>query len=191
MGLLNRIITTLVLLTLLVTGVALGINPHGVLSWAQDTLTNLEHSLRSIQTARPITFLVGQMVFVLLSVVLPGVLIWWEIRHPGPRAARVSATEGNARARVSTDSIASRLAFHLSQVPDVKAVRPQVRTRGRRVDVQLEVETAPEIEVPMKTEEVIAVVQEVVEQRMGLRLGKLDVRLRHTRLPARSDPTGL
>jgi hypothetical protein len=31
----------------------------------------------------------------------------------------------------------------------------------------------------MKTEEVIAVTQEVVEDRMGLHLGKLDVRIRH------------
>jgi hypothetical protein len=47
------------------------------------------------------------------------------------------------------------------------------------VDVRLEIETAPDVDVPMKTDEVVEVARDIIEQDMGLRLGKLDVRIRH------------
>jgi hypothetical protein len=36
-----------------------------------------------------------------------------------------------------------------------------------------------EIDVPMKTDEVVGVVKEVVTERMGLQLGKVQVRIKH------------
>jgi len=51
------------------------------------------------------------------------------------------------------------------------------------VNATLDLETTPDIDVPMKTDEVIAVAREVVEEQMGLQLGKVYVRIRHAAYP--------
>ncbi|HEY64096.1 MAG TPA: hypothetical protein G4O02_05940 [Caldilineae bacterium] len=168
----------IVLVFILIAGVLVGALPFQSLMAIQGMVSWLEAALQQGKEASPIFFVLGQIAWVLLAILVPGTLLWLEIRRPRPRAAEV-ALEGTAQARVSTESVAQRLKWHLGQLADVLSVRPLVRTSGRRVDVVIEMETAPEIEVPMKTEEVIAVTQEVVEDRMGLHLGKLDVRIRH------------
>ena len=64
---------------------------------------------------------------------------------------------------------------------------PEVKAHGNSVDIKLNVRTTPDIEVPMKTEEILAVTREVVEQRMGLRLGKAEVQIDHA--PYAESPT--
>jgi hypothetical protein len=156
----------------------LGALPFVALTATQQALSWLQTLLRQGQEANSLFFVVGQIATVLLMLLIPGLLLWLEIKRPRPRAAQMSL-EGTAQAQVTTESVAQRLKWHLGQLADVLSVQPTVRASGRRVNVEIEVETTPEIEVPMKTEEVIAVTREVVEDRMGLCLGKLDVRVRH------------
>ena len=61
---------------------------------------------------------------------------------------------------------------------EVINVMPLVKSRGGTVDIRLEIETAPDVDIPMKTDEVVDVTRAVIEQDMGLRLGKLDVLIR-------------
>ncbi len=190
MNIFNRLFAIVVLLLILIAGVLAGALPFTSLAFVQQALTWLQASLEQTQETSPLLFAAGQIAVVLLALLIPGVLLWLEVRLPRPRAAPV-AMEGTAQARVTTDSIAQRLEWHLSQLADVLSVRPTVRAAGRRVDVQIEMETTPEIEVPMKTEEVIAVTREVIEERMGLHLGKLDVRIRHASFPGGIVETGL
>lgn len=182
MNVFNRLFATVILLLILIAGVVMGAFPFASLGFIREGVTWLETLLRQEQELRPVLFVIGQIAAVLLALLIPGLLLWLEVRRPRPGAAPVTMVEGVAQARVTTDSVAQRLGWHLSQLADVLSVRPIVRASGRRVDVELEVETMPEIEVPMKTEEVAAVTREVVEERMGLQLGRLDVRIRH--LPA-------
>jgi hypothetical protein len=51
------------------------------------------------------------------------------------------------------------------------------------VDVNLVLETSPDIDVPMKTEEVIEVTREVIVERLGLKLGKVQVKIKHAPYP--------
>jgi len=69
--------------------------------------------------------------------------------------------------------------WHVDQLTDVITVIPQVRTRGTAVDITLDLETTPDVDVPMKTEEVMAVVRDVVEGQMGLQLRRVKVNVRH------------
>jgi hypothetical protein len=57
-------------------------------------------------------------------------------------------------------------------------VVPSVKPRGVAVDIKLEIEAAPDVDIPMKTDEVVEVTRDVIEQDMGLKLGKLDVHMR-------------
>ena len=63
-------------------------------------------------------------------------------------------------------------------------VSPRIYGRSRGVDVNLLLETSPEIDVPMKTEEVMQVTREVIVERMGLKLGKVDVKIKHAPYPS-------
>ena len=51
------------------------------------------------------------------------------------------------------------------------------------MDIDLMLETSPDVDVPMKTEEVIEVTREVVGERMGLKLGKVAVKIKHAPYP--------
>jgi hypothetical protein len=51
------------------------------------------------------------------------------------------------------------------------------------LDVELLLETTPDIDVPMKTDEVLEVTREVIVERMGLKLGKVQVKIKHAPYP--------
>ena len=71
----------------------------------------------------------------------------------------------------------------IDQLPDVVKVTPRITGRTRGVDIELLLETTPDIDVPMKTEEVLEVTREVVGERMGLKLGKVTVQIKHAPFP--------
>ena len=50
---------------------------------------------------------------------------------------------------------------------------------GKAVNVKLNVQTRPEIDVPMKTDEIVSVAKEVITERMGLQLGRIQVHIDH------------
>ncbi|MEJ2560333.1 MAG: hypothetical protein P8186_29775 [Anaerolineae bacterium] len=86
-------------------------------------------------------------------------------------------------AQLTTDSIASRLEYNIDQLADVIKVKPVITPGRKGVRVDLEVETSPEIEVPMKTEEVQQLTKDIVENRMGLTLDSVRVVIRHAPYP--------
>ena len=55
---------------------------------------------------------------------------------------------------------------------------PVVRPRGNAVDIRLDIEAAPDVDIPMKTEEVVQVTRDIIEDELGLRMGKLDIHMR-------------
>ena len=65
-------------------------------------------------------------------------------------------------------------------------VTPVIKPRRKDIDIELNLETTPDIDVPAKTEEVCQVAREVVEERMGLRLRKIKVNMRHAPYPESS-----
>ena len=86
-------------------------------------------------------------------------------------------------AQITVESIEQRLAYNLDQLPDVIKVTSTITGRTRGVDVDLVLETSPEIDVPMKTEEILEVTREVIGERMGLKLGKVQVKIKHAPYP--------
>ena len=109
-------------------------------------------------------------------------ILWLALRRPKKRVIRAQKMAGG-EANIAVDSITQRVAWHIDQLPDVVRVTPRVTGHGKGVDVDLSLETSPEIDVPMKTEEVMQVTKEVVEDRMGLKLGKVTVNIKHAPYP--------
>jgi uncharacterized alkaline shock family protein YloU len=109
-------------------------------------------------------------------------ILWLEVRRPRARTIKVQKVSGG-EAELTADSIAQRLEFNIDQLADVVKVKPVISSGRRGVRVDLELETSPEIEVPMKTEEVQQLTKDIVENRMGLKLESVHVLIRHAPYP--------
>lgn len=174
----NRFVASVLWLALLALGAYLAAAPFHALERAELLLGQARSQLEAWQAADATNFLIGQIAVGVLIVLLFGGLLALELATMQRRGVRITTAAGGS-VELDTASIGRRLEWHLDQLAEVITVIPQVKSRGGAVDIRLEVETAPDIDVPMKTDEVVEVTREIVEQEMGLRLGKLDVLMRH------------
>ena len=174
----NRFVAILLWLCLLVVGLYLAIAPFQALSALQALLVWTEEFLSTWQSENPANFVLGRAAWAVGVVLVFGTLIGMEILSRSRRTVRIQTADGGM-ANIETDSVGQRLAWHLDQLSEVVSVVPSVKSRGGSVDISLEVETAPDIDVPMKTDEVVDATRDIVEQDMGLKIGKLDVRVRY------------
>ena len=173
----NRFITSLFWFILLLLSVYIAIFPAAALAQAQVGLDNLGETLESLQAQGFPNFLVGQILAALAGVLFFGLLLYLELRPERPRGVRIRSAEGGT-AEIDVVSISQRLEWHLDQLSEIISVTPTVRSRGHSVDIKLDMEAGPNIDVPMKTDEVVEVTREILEENMGLKLGKLDVQMR-------------
>lgn len=114
---------------------------------------------------------VGVILAVIIWVVCLAI-IYLEIRRPRVKDIKVQKVSGG-EAVVAVESIAKRLSYHVDQLADVISVKPKISAHGGGVDVELEIEINPEIDIPMKDEEIRQVATQVIEEQMGLKLRKI------------------
>lgn len=109
-------------------------------------------------------------------------VLFLELHRPATKRLKVQEVMGG-QVEVTVEAIAHRLEHVISQIADVTRVRPRVAAtkKGNIVDLFLEVETSPDVNVPQKTQEIIAASRQVMEERMGLKVGKIEMRLDHSR----------
>lgn len=173
----NRLAATLLWLALLAAILTATIAPFWSIEWLQTNLTGLTTWLEAVKQENPVYFVVGQAAVGIGALLIFGALVFFEVITLRRRGVRIHTAEGGA-AELDTVSVARRLQWHLDQLAEVITVVPNVRPRGGSVDIRLEIETAPDIDIPLKTDEVVEVTRDIIEQDMGLRLGKLDVHIR-------------
>ncbi len=182
MNVINRLISFLIFLVTFVVLVLLSVAPFNTLNWMQTQLNEFSRWALTYQHSNPLFFTVGRIALgaIAFLVIIP--LMIAEIpRRKKEKTVRIRTERGEVQ--VTVDSIAKRLAWHLDQLADVISVAPSVSPRGDKVNVILDVETSPEIDVPMKTEEIMLVTRDIIEKDMGLKLGKLSVSIRHAPYP--------
>jgi hypothetical protein len=174
----NKMVVIILLLVLLALSLLLALAPVETLRALQAAMGNAAQWATSLQLRQPLLFSLGRVALAVLGILITVPLIWQEIRRRRPKAVRV-ITESGTQAVVTTDAVEQRLAWHISQLADVVAVEPSVSGGRNGVGVRLKVRTGPEIDVPMKTDEIASVAKEVVTERMGLRLSKVQVSIDH------------
>jgi hypothetical protein len=111
---------------------------------------------------------------ILFAVALDIILVLFlvaEVRRPTTKAIRVKKTAGG-EVQVSVHSIADRLRYEIDQLTSVLRTKPKVLAKRGGVVVELDVETAAEIDVPKKAEEIVETARQVVEEKMGLKLAR-------------------
>ena len=187
MNVFNRIVVVLLLLL----SVPLLLLVIGLVSFplqAADVLSILVESLRFISVTVKLLIVLACLIMFVIVIIL----LWFELRQPATSQMVPIKQVTGGEAEVFTDSIEGRLAYNIDQLSDVTRVMPTVTSAGKGedgVDVVLEVETSPDIDVPAKTEEVMEVARQVIEDRMGLGLARIRVNIRHAPFPKRPRET--
>lgn len=174
----NRVMMTVLWLALLAVFGILAVIPLETIGWLQAQLGRAAELLLAQKAANPTNVLIGQIAVAVTSVLLFGFLIAMEVWTARRRGVRIRTAQGGS-AELDPGSVSRRLSWRLDQLAEVLTVVPTVKAKGGSVDIKLEIETAPDVDVPMKTDEVVEVTRAVIEQDMGLKLGKLDVRMRY------------
>jgi uncharacterized alkaline shock family protein YloU len=174
----NRMVVIVLLLAIMVIAAIFFVAPLPALRLVIPSLQRLEADLEAMVGPRALLRLAGGLVFTFFVWVLCAAFLWLEVRKARTRTIKVQKVSGG-EAELTTDSIASRLEYNIDQLADVVRVKPTISPGRRGVIVDLELETRPEIEVPMKTEEVQQLTKDIVENRMGLKLETVRVVIRH------------
>lgn len=183
MNIFNRLIVILLLMLLIVVTAIVAIVPLQTLWFLSQTLAWLHQEAGNyINSGGRLLFAAGRVLVGGIIILVCLIALWLELRRPRKKTIRVQKLAGG-EAYITVDSIEQRLAYNIDQLPDVVKVSPTITGRARGVDIDLVLETSPDIDVPMKTEEVLEVTREVVGERMGLRLGKAQVKIKHAPYP--------
>ncbi len=145
-----------------------------------DGVTNLTRGLVNGPNAALTSMICASLAGLVLVIAL--LILYLELHRPAIRRLKVQEVTGG-KVEVTVDAIAHRLEQAILQISDVTRVRPHVRAtkRGSVVDLFLEAETTPDVNVPQKTQEIISTSRQVMEEQMGLKVGKIEVRLDHSR----------
>ncbi|MGC9333920.1 MAG: alkaline shock response membrane anchor protein AmaP [Anaerolineae bacterium] len=182
MNVFNRIVVILVLFAIIVLAAVFVIAPAESLRLVAITADWLRQGTVNYMNSDRLLFAGGRVIIGGALIILCLLLLWLELRRPRKRSIRAQKVEGG-EARITVDSVEQRLAYNIDQLPDVIKVTPQITGRTRGVDVDLLLETSPEVDIPMKTEEVLQVTREVIVERMGLKLGKVQIKIKHAPYP--------
>ena len=174
MNLFNRVVIVILLVVFLAATFLSLLSPPAVV----DILRN---ALDQIEVTIPFYNILSGAYWAYLGVglgiiVLCGLLLWLELRPPRRKTVEVSDAEGY-RVQVSVKSITQRLQTALGGVADVSRVKPKVISRGKKVDVTLDVQVHPAVDLPLKTDEITQVTREVIQERMGISVGKVRVKM--------------
>jgi hypothetical protein len=91
---------------------------------------------------------------------------------------------------MSSDAITSQLEYALDGLPGVLKVQPKVaRGKSDAVDVAIDLTTTSDVDVKQKTDEVMDVARTVLEGGLGLRVGKVQIRIEQSKPPKKGTPT--
>jgi len=181
MNVLNRILVVLGLLIALPLGMAMCIAPIPILGAVGQSMEGLVSWLNTTpgwaRLLLGILFALAWMVICLLLLVL-------DLRRPPRRMVRVERVNGGA-VEVSLKTVTDHIAYELEQLPGILRARSQASVRRNAVAVEVEVETAGDVEIPAQASQIVDVVRRVVEEKVGVRLAQPpQVRMRAAPAPA-------
>jgi len=182
MNVFNRIVVILLLFAIIVLAAVYIIAPGESLRLVAVTSEWLHQGTVNYMQSDRLLFAGGRVLIGGALIILCLIILWLEMRRPRRKSIRAQKVEGG-EARITIESVEQRLAYNIDQLPDVIKVTPHVTGKSRGVDVDLVLETSPEVDIPMKTEEVLQVTREVIVERMGLKLGKVQIRIKHAPYP--------
>jgi uncharacterized alkaline shock family protein YloU len=148
----------------------------------QPTLTALSDTTQVF----PLLFCLGMSLLVAVFALL---LLYAELTPGGKIRMRLKSIQG-ADVMMSADAITTQLQYALDPLPGVLNVHPKVaKGKGDAVDVSVELATTSDVSIKQKTDEVMDVTRSVLEGGLGLRVGKVQIKIDQMKPPKKGVPT--
>jgi hypothetical protein len=183
MNTINRLVAILLIVVALAIVALVVVAPRQAFDLSANFFQTLSKSSQTFTENNWPVFATGRVIGGIVLGLVGLTLLWLEFRRPRKKIIRAQKLEGG-ESFIAVEAISQRLAYSIDRLPDIVTVMPRVLGFGRAgLDLELNVETSPEIEVPMKTEEILQVTREVITQKMGLKLGKVQVKIKHAPYP--------
>ena len=142
-------------------------------------------ALTSDPLGAPQLFCIGVAILVLVFSIL---LLYLELMPSGKMRMRLKSIQG-ADVLMSADAITTQLQYALDPLPGVIRATPKVfKGKGDAVDVMVDMTTTSDVDVKQKTDQVMDVARTVLEGGLGLRVGKVQIKLEQMKPPKRAAP---
>lgn len=185
MNLINRTIVVFLLLAAFVFSCAgflvMLFARNSIATAVQPTLTALSDSAQVF----PLLFCLG---LALLAAIFSILLLYAELMPGGKVRMRLKSIQG-ADVMMSADAIVTQLQYALDPLPGVIHVNPKVsKGKDDAVDVTVELATTSDVSVKQKTDEVMDVTRTVLEGGLGLRVGKVQIKIDQMKAPKKGAP---
>ena len=185
MNFINRLIVVMLLLFAVVASCA---GFFGMLFWRSTIGNALQSPVAAIADGSqlmPQFFCLG---LAILTVVFAVLLLYVELMPSGRLRMRLKSIQG-ADVLMSADAITTQLQYALDPLPGVISVTPKVvKGKGDAVDVLVDLTTTSDVDVKKKTDEVMDVTRSVLEGGLGLRVGKVLIKIEQMKPPKRGAP---
>ena len=133
-----------------------------------------DNTLYTMNRIRPEFILSFRALLILCAVFVDALLVGLlvlEVRGPAKHTLRVQRV-GGGEVVVTAESLVERLQYQIDQLADVIGVRARVMPRGGGVDVEVNLQTSADVNVPEKAEQVLEITRQVVDDKMGLKLAR-------------------
>lgn len=115
-------------------------------------------------------------------------LLYLELMPGGKMRMQLKSIQG-ADVLMSADAITTQLQYALDPLPGVIRVQPKVlKGKGDTVDVMVDMTTTSDVDVKTKTDEVMDVARTVLEGGLGLRVGKVQIKVEQMKPPRKVVP---
>lgn len=144
------------------------------------TLTPALNAITAEQLGPPQFFCIGVAI---LALVFSLLLLYLELMPSGKLRMRLKSIQG-ADVLMSADAIVTQLQYALDPLPGVLRAQPKVfKGKGDGVDVMVDLVTTSDVDVKQKTNQVMDVARTVLEGGLGLRVGKVQIKLEQMKTP--------
>jgi hypothetical protein len=183
MNLINRLLIVLELLVVIVLSpiliVLLLVSRSTLQTLVGPPLTTLSQSAANPAQVICVGILTLLFAFAILLILL-------EYPRSTSKRLRIQSVQG-VEVLMSSDAIMQQLEYSLDALTDVIKVRAQVVSAGKDkgVDVFVELWTTADADVKAKTEESAGVARHVIEDKLGLKVGKVQIKLDQVKAPAK------
>jgi len=183
MNVLNRILMVLLILFLIVAVFTVVLTP---LNFVAVTRLNLDY-IESILSDAQVLLIFRAIGLGLLLVLF--LLLWFELRRPRRRTVRIKTASGG-NAQLDIQSVAQSLEYRIDELPGVRHVRPRIISRGDDVEVILDLDTSPSVNIPALTEQIVKLTNDIVEGQLGLKIrSKVRLNIKHEPYPRGTMPS--
>ena len=182
MNVLNRIVMVVGIVLGLALSIWVMVMPLDAAYIARANVEYFEASLFDDQFFFLFLVGVGVAEFLLL------VLLWLEVRRPRRKTVRIK-TQGGGRAELGIESVGQSLEFRIDELAGVRKVQPRVTSRGRDVEVRIDLDTSPSVNIPVLTDQIVDLCHDIVEGQLGVRIhNKVRVNIKHEPYPRGTMP---